>query len=95
MEIYEIIRAAMKNRHMTQEMFGKAMGLTQGTVSESTSRTPKPLADRVKMLDYLGYEVIVREKRQGRRAEGEYVVTVDPEKWYVTPKKKSRERKGE
>ena len=75
MEIWKIIREILKVRKVTQKSAAAMMGVTQPTFSVFMSKTPKGIEDRIALLDYLGYEVIVREKRAGRRAEGEYVVT--------------------
>lgn len=80
MEIGDIIKAIMKERKVTQNTMGAFLDRAPNGLSRDLSYSPNAVTDRVKMLEYLGYEVIVREKRPGRRAEGEYVVTVGKEK---------------
>jgi len=76
MDIGTVTKKIMKERRVTQTMLGEIMGVNQNTVSKALANTPSGMKDRIKILEILGYEVIVREKRPGRRAEGEYVVTV-------------------
>ena len=90
MEIGDIIKAIMKERKVTQNTMGAFLDRAPNGLSRDLSYSPNAVTDRVKMLEYLGYEVIVREKRPGRRAEGEYVVSVGGEE-----KEKPAEEDGE
>lgn len=95
MEIGNIIKSIMSRKKITQLVFSEMTGKKANGLSRDLQSTPKPVADRVRMLELLGYEVIVRERRPGRRAEGEYVVTIEgDEPEAVGERRESRRGRG-
>lgn len=81
MTINKIIAACMKEKNMTQQTMARAIHKEKATdVSARLASKNMTFAKAIEMLEVLGYEVIVQEKRQGRRADGQIVVTAEDEK---------------
>lgn len=78
MTLGDCIRKGMKERKVTQKQLLKMFGLNaQSGVSRLLADDGKGVRQRVEILDFLGYEVVVRERRPGRRADGEMLVEVE------------------
>ena len=76
----QIVRAIMKEEHVTQTQLAVLLGLKgQTNVSEVLRRDIKA-SILAKYVDALGYELIVRKKKPGRREADCYLVGLpDPE----------------
>ena len=79
MKFNDIIRTAMKDSGMTQQRLGDALGIRQTAVSNVLRRPEIMLGTLLSFLDAMGYEVIVQKKTQGRRKEGQMVLTNEEE----------------
>lgn len=75
MKFNTIIREAMKETSTTQARLGEILGIKQNAVSNMLNRTEPSLATFQAALEAMGYEVVVQKKTQGRRKEGQYVLT--------------------
>lgn len=69
-----VIEEIMEKKGTTQGELAKLVGFPgQSTVSEKLKRDIK-ISVFVKMVNALGYEVIIREKTQGRKRKGELIL---------------------
>ena len=75
MKFNTIIREAMKETSTTQARLGEILGIKQNAVSNMLNRTEPSLATFQTALEAMGYEVVVQKKTQGRRKDGQYVLT--------------------
>ncbi len=75
MKMKEAIRLAMRNQKTTQQQLADRIGVKSQSVISQRLRTDNSTIDTVlKMLDAIGYEMIIQEKKRGRRAEGQIVI---------------------
>lgn len=79
MTFKEIVKAALKETGTTQQRLAEAMGYSNGqaNVAKIFSRQDIYMSTLTKMLDKLGYEVVIQKKTQGRRKEGQMVLTAE------------------
>lgn len=75
MKFSTIIREAMKDTGTTQARLGEILGIKQNAVSNMLNRTEPSLATFQTALEAMGYEIVVQKKTQGRRKEGQMVLT--------------------
>lgn len=77
MTFKEIIKHALKETGTTQQRLAEDMGYSTGQANISKIFTRKDIymSTLVKMLDKLGYEVIVRKKTQTKDKEDVMVLT--------------------
>lgn len=77
MDAKKIITTIMKEKGISQLMLARMIGFRgQSNVSEALKRDMR-ISVFAKMLDALGYEVVVRKKSSGRKGDGVYVLEVD------------------
>lgn len=75
MKITEAIRAAMKNQKISQVRLTEQLGLKSQSVVAQRLRTDNLSVDTVvEMLDSIGYEMVIQEKKRGRKTEGQLVI---------------------
>lgn len=71
----EAVEAVMEARGTTQTELAKLAGYPgQSTISEKLKRDIK-ISVFVKLIEAMGYEVVVRKKHKGPRKSGEFVLT--------------------
>lgn len=75
MKYNEIIKAVMEETDTKQRQLAAAMGVGQPAISNILNRDGINLGTMVELLEIMGYEVVVQKKTQGRRKEGQMVVT--------------------
>lgn len=77
MKYNEIIRTALKETGITQQRLADAMGYSNGqaNVAKILARTDIHASTFVRLLDKLGYEVVIQPRTPGRRPEGQMVLT--------------------
>lgn len=75
MKIGEAIKLAMKKQKTTQQQLADRIGVKSQSVIAQRLRMDNLSVDTVlEMLDYIGYEMIIQEKKRGRRPEGQIVI---------------------
>ena len=75
MKITEAIRTAMKNQKISQVRLTEQLGLKSQSVVAQRLRTDNLSVDTVvEMLDSIGYEMVIQEKKRGRKTEGQLVI---------------------
>lgn len=81
MGITEIIQGIRKEKKVTYDQLAKATGAKSYTnVKNVLSRDGSVNVETaVKLLEALGYEMVIQPKKQGRRPDGQQVVAI-PEK---------------
>ena len=75
MKISEAIKFALKNQKTTQQQLADRIGAKSQSVIAQRLRTDNLSINTViEMLDAIGYEMIIQEKKRGRRPEGQIVI---------------------
>lgn len=75
MRIGEAIKLAMKNQKTTQEKLAKMVGAkSQSVISQRLGMKNLSVNIVLEMLDAIGYEMIIQEKKRGRRPEGQIII---------------------
>lgn len=70
----DTIEAIMDKKGITQGELAKLVGFPgQSTVSEKLKRDIK-ISVFVKMVNALGYEIVIRERGQGRKHKGDIIL---------------------
>ncbi len=74
-KIAEAIKAAMRDKKVTQQELADRIGATSQSVIAQRLRVNNLSVDIVlEMLEAIGYELVVQEKKRGRRAEGQFSI---------------------
>lgn len=68
MTLKEIMTVATKSRGYTQSTFANELGIKQQSYSDRISKGSMRVDNLIEMLDKLGYEVIIKDKRNGSKA---------------------------
>ncbi|HHX79868.1 MAG TPA: helix-turn-helix domain-containing protein [Acholeplasmataceae bacterium] len=75
MKIGEAIRQAMKNQKTTQKQLADRIGAkSQSVISERLRMDNLSINTVIEMLDGIGYEMVIQEKKRGRRPEGQIII---------------------
>lgn len=75
MKINEAIKLAMKNQKTTQQQLADRIGAKSQSVISERLKMKNLSADTIlEMLDAIGYELVIQEKKRGRRSEGQIVI---------------------
>ena len=68
MTLKEVMTATVKSRGYTQTSFAKELGITQPSYNDRVNKGSMKVDNLIHMLDILGYEVIIKDKRNGSKA---------------------------
>lgn len=80
MRLGEAIKAAMKLQKTNQTQMADRIGASSQSVIAQRLRMENLSVDKVtEMLDAIGYELVIQEKKRGRRTEGQIVIGGDEE----------------
>lgn len=80
MKAGDIFKKEMKSRKITQEeMKDRVNAKSQSVVAMALGNSTFNLAKLLQYAEALGLEVVIKEKKRGRRPEGEYLVTLEDE----------------
>lgn len=75
MKIKEVIRLAMKETKTTQQQLANMIGAKhQSVISERLKMDNLSINTALEMLEALGYEMVIQEKRRGRKREGQITI---------------------
>lgn len=75
MKIGEAIKEAMKRQKTTQKRLAERIGAkSQSVISERLRMNNLSVDTVIEMLDAIGYELVIQEKKRGRRPEGQIVI---------------------
>jgi DNA-binding XRE family transcriptional regulator len=75
MKIKEVIRLAMKETKTTQQQLADRIGARhQSVISERLKMDNLSINTALEMLEALGYEMVIQEKRRGRKREGQITI---------------------
>lgn len=71
-----IIRAILREKQMLQKDLARAIGRSLNTVNQSlTHKSGAMNVDTLcEMLDVLGYELVIQQKKPGKRTQGQYLI---------------------
>ena len=75
MQINKAIRQAMRDKGVTLVMMAKSIGKVRGNdISARRANPNMSFGKAVEMLDVLGYEIIIQERRPGARRADQIVI---------------------
>ncbi len=75
MQINKAIRQAMRDKGVTLVMMAKSIGKVRGNdISARLANPNMSFGKAVEMLDVLGYEIIIQERRPGARRADQIVI---------------------
>lgn len=81
MQINKAIRQVMRDKNVTLLTMAKAVGKQRGNDVSSRLLSPNMTFDKaVEMLDILGYEVVIQERKPGARRADQIVIDQKEEK---------------
>lgn len=78
MNYIEILEVALSETSTSRKKLAKDLGVSPSAITNvmtQSSRNGISLKTMLSMLDCLGYEIVVQKKTQGRRKEGQMVLT--------------------
>lgn len=81
MRVTTAVQTVRKEKKVTYEQLAKAVGAKSYTnIKNLLSEKANPTVDSLlPVLEALGYELVIQPKKQGRRAEGQRVITIETE----------------
>lgn len=75
MNANEIIKELIKRSDFTQTTLARAMGYsTQSGIASRLNKNDMGVSLLVKMLDILGYDLVIQPKKRGRKSEDQFFV---------------------
>jgi DNA-binding helix-turn-helix protein len=74
MRIQEAMKNIMKERKITQQRIAYSLNTTQSSVNDRLNRGNISLESSLKILNVLGYEMVIQPKSSGRRKDGQIVI---------------------
>ena len=75
MQFKEMLDEVIKSKGLTQTSFAALVGTTQPAIGNAKKRNDVYVSTLIKWCESLGYEVVVQEKKPGRRKEGQIVLS--------------------
>lgn len=80
MKANEIVKDIIKRSDFTQTTLAKAMGYNnQSGISSRLNKNDMGVSLLVKMLDILGYDLVIQPKKRGRKAEDQFIIDTEEE----------------
>lgn len=80
MNANEIVKDLIKRSDFTQTTLAKAMGYNnQSSIANRLNKNDMGVSLLVKMLDMLGYDLVIQPKKRGRKAEDQFVIDATEE----------------
>lgn len=78
MRIGDAIKQAMKKQKTSQSQMAKRIGVKGQSVIAQRLRTDNMSVNMViEMLEVIGYEIVIQEKKRGRRPDGQILIGGD------------------
>ena len=75
MQFKDMLDQILKEKKLTQVTFANSVGTTQSAIGNAKKRNDVYVSTLIKWCESLGYEVVIQEKKQGRRRDGQIVLT--------------------
>lgn len=75
MQFNEILKHIIKEKKKTQAEFAETVGTTQPAIGNALKRNDVYVSTLVKWCELNGYEVVIQEKKAGRRRDGQMVLS--------------------
>ena len=80
MKANEIVKSLIKQSDFTQTTLAKAMGYNnQSSIANRLNKNDMGVSLLAKMLDVLGYDLVIQPKKPGRRPDGQFVIDAEEE----------------
>lgn len=75
MQFKEVLEKVIKDNKHTQASFASLVGTTQPAIGNAKKRNDVYVSTLIKWCNALGYEVVIQEKKPGKRREDQIVLT--------------------
>lgn len=79
MQFKDMLDQMLKEKSLTQATFASMVGTTQPAVGNAKKRNDVYVSTLIKWCESLGYEVVIQEKKPGRRRDGQMVLSREEE----------------
>lgn len=79
MQFKDMLDQILKEKKLTQATFASLVGTTQPAIGNAKKRNDIYVSTLIKWCEALGYEVVIQEKKQGRRRDGQIVLSAKEE----------------
>lgn len=74
MQFNEMLKHIIREKKETQASFAERVGTTQSAIGNSLKRNDAYVSTLIKWCEANGYEVVIQEKKQGRRRDDQIVL---------------------
>lgn len=74
MQFKEMLKHIIKEKKETQTSFATKVGTTQSAIGNALKRNDVYVSTLIKWCEANGYEVVIQEKKAGRRRDGQIVL---------------------
>lgn len=75
MQFKEMLKYIIKEKKKTQATFAAMVGTTQSAIGNALKRNDVYVSTLIKWCELNGYEVVIQEKKQGRRRDDQIVLS--------------------
>ncbi len=75
MQFNEMLKHIIKEKKHTQTTFANIVGTTQSAIGNAIKRNDVYVSTLIKWCELNGYEVVIQEKKSGRRRDGQIVLS--------------------
>ena len=77
MQFKDMLKELIKRKGKTQTEFATTVGTTQSAIGNALKRNDAYISTLVKWCELNGYEVVVQERRSGKRREDQMVLSLE------------------
>ena len=75
MQFKEALKELIKRKNDTQATFAASVGTTQSAIGNALKRNDVYVSTLIKWCELNGYEVVIQEKKQGKRRDDQMVLS--------------------
>jgi predicted transcriptional regulator len=75
MQLNEMLKHIIKEKKHTQTTFANTVGTTQSAIGNALKRNDLYVSTLIKWCELNGYEVVIQEKKSGRRRDDQIVLS--------------------
>lgn len=77
MQFKDMLKELIKRKGKTQTEFATTVGTTQSAVGNALKRNDAYVSTLIKWCELNGYEVVVQERKSGKRREDQMVLSLE------------------
>ena len=77
MQFKDMLKELIKRKGKTQTEFAATVGTTQSAIGNALKRNDAYISTLIKWCELNGYEVVVQERKPGKRRDDQMVLSLD------------------